>query len=209
MRATKWLVSIGLAAAVATFAACGDGASDDDAASPSPEVNTTAGTLAPTAGPTPVTVPVDAFVQALCEPWNEFYVRYLELQAGFVASTSNAEHKQKLIEMTSLMEEASQGLIAAIPALPAPEGESGVEARQVFVDFFIQEQTTLARYVEDLEELNPDSDEEFQAQLQALIDSAPPNNIEANLTSMPPLGPLLVTLIDQEPNDCGLIFIAF
>ena len=137
-------------------------------------------------------------------------MRYQELQGGFVASRSNAEHKQKLIEMTrGDGDRPSRGLIAAIPQLPAPEGEYGIEARQVFVDFFIQEQATLERYVSELEELNPDDDAQFQAGLQQLIDSAPPNDIEANLNGMPPLGPLLVTLIDQEVNNCGLIFIAF
>lgn len=206
MQAWKTLGAFGLAAAVAISAACGDGQSEEP---PTPVGTTSMSTAAPTAGPTPVRVAPDVFVEAICEPWNTFYVRYLELQGGFVASTSNAEHKRKLIEMTSLMEQASQGLIEAIPSLPAPEGEFGIEARQVFVDFFIQEQSTLARYVNQLEELNPDDNDEFQAKLQELIDSAPPNDIEADLLGMAPLGPLIVTLVDQEPNDCGRIFVAF
>lgn len=186
-----------------------------DGGDPPPSATTAGGSSAspivilPTSGPAPVSVPVDKFVEALCLPWNTFYVRYQALQDGFVPSTTNAEHKEKLIEMTAEMEKASKGLIAAIPSLPAPEGQGGVAARQVFVDFFVQEQATLARYVAELRKLNPANDAEFQDGLQKLIDSAPPNNIESSLNSLPEPGPLLVTLIDQEANNCGLVFIAF
>lgn len=162
-----------------------------------------------TAAPTAVIVPAGQFVMDVCVPWNTFYVRYLELFNGFVASQNIVEHKQKLIAQITEMEKASQGLVAVVPSLTEPNGPGGAEIRQVIVDLFLREQRTFARYLEGLQKLDTSNDSAFQEGLQTLIDSAPDNDLEVRLGAIEPLGPEIITLIDQAPNHCGIIFIAF
>jgi hypothetical protein len=189
------LVAIAVGAPfMAASCVCGDGSSSAN----------------PTSTPAPVAaVPVDQFVTAVCTPWNTFYTRYLELFNGFVASTNIVEHKQKLITQIVEMEKASRGLVAAVPTLPKPEGEGGDAVRKAITDLFLREQQTFQRYLVGLQKLDTSDESKFQAQLQALIDSAPENNLEAELGAAGPLGVEVVTAIDAEPHDCGIIFIAF
>ncbi len=181
-----------------TAFACGDGAENDE----------------PTATPNTVaSVTVDQFMDQVCAPWTEFYTEFESLQANFVGSqTDNDEHKRLLLEQVRAMEAASRGLVEAIPSIGQPNQLGGAEVRKVFVDFFAQEQRTLAGYVAGVEKLDTSDDQRFADQIQAIVDAGEPNTMEEQLVELNsrfPLAETVVLGIDRRADDCAKIFIAF
>lgn len=177
---------------------CGDGPGDKDS--------------------TPTAVPVSAvtteqFIEQVCAPWNEFYTEFRQLQEGFVGSnTDNEEHRRLLLEQVRQMEEGSQKLVASIPGIGQPDQPGGAEVRKVFVDFFRQEQTTLRGYISGIEKLDATDDQKFSDGIQAIVDSGAPNLVEQQLVDLQakyPLAQAVVLGIDERPDDCAYIFIAF
>lgn len=199
MRGLKQLGGLIAAGAIA-FAAvgCGDG--------PTPE---------PTPVPTSAValVTVEQFVEQVCAPWQTFYAEFERLQASFVGSnTSNEEHKRLLLEQTQAFERASRGLVEAIPFIGQPDQPGGAEVRQVFTDFFAQEQRTMQGYVEGVQKLDTSDDQKFADGIQAIVDGGEPNLTEQRLVDLNdryPLAEAVVIAIDRRDDLCPKIFLAF